>query len=28
VDPQLPGYVDKLTLAYTIYDTTQLAARQ
>jgi cytochrome c oxidase assembly protein subunit 11 len=28
VDPQLPGDVDKLTLAYTIYDTTQSAARQ
>jgi cytochrome c oxidase assembly protein subunit 11 len=28
VDPQLPGDVDKLTLAYTIYDTTQSATRQ
>lgn len=27
VDPQLPPYVDKLTLAYTIYDTTQSATR-
>ena len=27
VDPQLPGNVDKLTLAYTIYDTTQSATR-
>jgi cytochrome c oxidase assembly protein subunit 11 len=27
VDPQLPGNVDKLTLAYTIYDATQSAAR-
>lgn len=27
VDPQLPAYVDKLTLAYTIYDTTQSATR-
>jgi cytochrome c oxidase assembly protein subunit 11 len=27
VDPQLPGNVDKLTLAYTIYDATQPAAR-
>jgi cytochrome c oxidase assembly protein subunit 11 len=27
VDPQLPGDVDKLTLAYTIYDTTQSATR-
>jgi cytochrome c oxidase assembly protein subunit 11 len=26
VDPQLPAYVDKLTLAYTIYDTTQQSA--
>ena len=26
VDPQLPANVDKLTLAYTIYDTTQSAA--
>ncbi len=25
VDPELPGNVDKLTLAYTIYDTTQSA---
>ncbi|MDP9084209.1 MAG: cytochrome c oxidase assembly protein [Pseudomonadota bacterium] len=25
VDPQLPGNVDKLTLAYTFYDTTQSA---
>jgi cytochrome c oxidase assembly protein subunit 11 len=25
VDPQLPAYVDKLTLAYTFYDTTQSA---
>ena len=28
VDPQLPSTVDKLTLAYTIYDTTQSATRQ
>jgi cytochrome c oxidase assembly protein subunit 11 len=27
VDPQLPRDVDKLTLAYTIYDTTQSATR-
>ena len=27
VDPGLPGTVDKLTLAYTIYDTTQSATR-
>jgi cytochrome c oxidase assembly protein subunit 11 len=27
VDPQLPVNVDKLTLAYTFYDTTQSAAR-
>jgi cytochrome c oxidase assembly protein subunit 11 len=27
VDPQLPRTVDKLTLAYTIYDTTQSATR-
>jgi cytochrome c oxidase assembly protein subunit 11 len=27
VDPQLPSDVDKLTLAYTIYDTTQSATR-
>jgi cytochrome c oxidase assembly protein subunit 11 len=27
VDPELPGNVDKLTLAYTFYDTTQSAAR-
>jgi cytochrome c oxidase assembly protein subunit 11 len=27
VDPQLPNDVDKLTLAYTIYDTTQSATR-
>jgi cytochrome c oxidase assembly protein subunit 11 len=27
VDPQLPPTVDKLTLAYTFYDTTQSAAR-
>lgn len=27
VDPQLPANVDKLTLAYTIYDTTQSATR-
>ena len=26
VDPELPGNVDKLTLAYTFYDTTQSAA--
>ena len=26
VDPQLPRYVDKITLAYTIFDTTQEAA--
>jgi len=26
VDPQLPGNVDKITLAYTFYDTTQSAA--
>ena len=23
VDPQLPRYVDKITLAYTFYDTTR-----
>jgi cytochrome c oxidase assembly protein subunit 11 len=28
VDPQLPAYVDKLTLAYTFYDTTQSAANR
>jgi cytochrome c oxidase assembly protein subunit 11 len=28
VDPGLPGNVDKLTLAYTIYDTTATAAAQ
>ena len=28
VDPALPSNVDKLTLAYTIYDTTQSATRQ
>jgi cytochrome c oxidase assembly protein subunit 11 len=28
VDPQLPGNVDKLTLAYTFYDTTATAASQ
>lgn len=28
VDPQLPSYVDKITLAYTFYDTTQSAARR
>jgi cytochrome c oxidase assembly protein subunit 11 len=28
VDPQLPPNVDRLTLAYTFYDTTQSAARQ
>jgi cytochrome c oxidase assembly protein subunit 11 len=28
VDPELPGTVDKLTLAYTIYDTTATAAAQ
>ena len=28
VDPQLPGSVDKLTLAYTIYDTTQSTTRR
>jgi len=27
VDPALPQYVDKLTLAYTFYDTTEAAAR-
>ena len=27
VDPQLPGNVDKLTLGYAIYDTTQTAKR-
>jgi cytochrome c oxidase assembly protein subunit 11 len=27
VDPGLPGTVDKLTLAYTIYDTTQSATQ-
>ena len=27
VDPELPGNVDKLTLAYTFYDTTQSATR-
>jgi cytochrome c oxidase assembly protein Cox11 len=27
VDPGLPGNVDKLTLAYTFYDTTQSATR-
>ncbi|HXA35204.1 MAG TPA: cytochrome c oxidase assembly protein [Steroidobacteraceae bacterium] len=27
VDPQLPGNVDKITLAYTVYDTTQSATR-
>ncbi len=27
VDPQLPANVDRLTLAYTFYDTTQTAAR-
>jgi cytochrome c oxidase assembly protein Cox11 len=27
VDPGLPATVDKLTLAYTIYDTTQSATR-
>ena len=27
VDPQLPDFVDKVTLAYTFYDTTQSAAR-
>jgi cytochrome c oxidase assembly protein subunit 11 len=27
VDPALPPYVDKLTLAYTFYDTTEAAAR-
>jgi cytochrome c oxidase assembly protein Cox11 len=26
IDPQLPANVDKVTLAYTIYDTTQSAA--
>jgi cytochrome c oxidase assembly protein subunit 11 len=26
VDPQLPSYVDKITLAYTFYDTTEAAA--
>jgi cytochrome c oxidase assembly protein subunit 11 len=26
VDPQLPANIDKLTLAYTFYDTTQSAA--
>lgn len=28
VDPQLPSYVDKITLAYTFYDTTEAAARR
>ncbi len=28
VDPQLPATVDRLTLAYTFYDTTQSAARR
>ena len=28
VDPQLPSNVDKLTLAYTFYDTTQSATRR
>jgi len=28
VDPQLPPIVDKITLAYTFYDTTQSAARR
>jgi cytochrome c oxidase assembly protein subunit 11 len=28
VDPQLPGNVDKLTLAYALYDTTQSLARR
>jgi cytochrome c oxidase assembly protein subunit 11 len=28
VDPQLPAYVDKLTLAYTFYDTTQSTANR
>jgi cytochrome c oxidase assembly protein subunit 11 len=27
VDPQLPADIDKLTLAYTFFDTTQSAAR-
>jgi cytochrome c oxidase assembly protein subunit 11 len=27
VDPQLPNFVDKVTLAYTFYDTTQSATR-
>jgi cytochrome c oxidase assembly protein Cox11 len=27
VDPGLPGNVDRLTLAYTFYDTTQSATR-
>jgi len=27
VDPELPGNVDKLTLAYTFYDSTQSATR-
>jgi cytochrome c oxidase assembly protein Cox11 len=27
VDPSLPPNIDKLTLAYTFYDTTQSAAR-
>ena len=27
VDPQLPGNVDKITLAYTVYDATQSATR-
>jgi cytochrome c oxidase assembly protein subunit 11 len=28
VDPQLPGNVDKITLAYTFYDTTEAAAHR
>ncbi len=28
VDPQLPAHIDKITLAYTFFDTTQSAARQ
>jgi cytochrome c oxidase assembly protein Cox11 len=28
VDPQLPGNVDKITLAYTFYDTTEAAAQR
>ena len=28
VDAQLPSYVDKITLAYTIFDTTQEAAER